>query len=213
MIPTRKRYVKQPFSPGWVIFPPQTHNSNDRKPKWITRISSWRDWTRSGLPAGWKIAWTLFLCHCVTSWGFRNIIFVWYCLLFSALTQLWPTGGVGSRLTVSLKSPAQTPGEKTSGCFYEQHLLSPPSLHPHGLGSAVFGCFCHRCIGQQCTSPAVSIFCLTACSLHVMMLSWSHIKTSQQRSAGLFKNLWSFNRSWKHDSRTGLAPGLTVIAS
>lgn len=96
-----------------------------------------------------------------------------FCLLLLAFLSTHPavTNGGGSRLTVSLKSPALTPGEKTSGCFSEQHLLSPPPLHPQGQGLGLFSCFCHRCIGQRCTPPAVSIFCVTACLLRVMMLS------------------------------------------
>lgn len=86
-----------------------------------------------------------------------------FCLVLPAFLSTHPAvtnrgvGGRGSRLTVSLKAPAQTPGEKRSGCFYEQHLLSPPSLHPRGPGSALFCCFCHGRVGQWCTPPAASI--------------------------------------------------------
>lgn len=82
----------------------------------------------------------------------------------------------GSRKrTVRHKSLVHAPGEKTSGCFHEQHSLnsshlslSPPSLHPQEPWL-----FHHRSIEQWGTQPAArshspAFFCLhpsTGCSL------------------------------------------------
>lgn len=157
------------------------------------------DWFRS--PCWMKNC----LGHCVTSRGFRNIIFVWNCLFFSALTQLWPTVGGKLKANGEPQICGSGPLERKQVAAFMSNTSSPASLYPQGRGLALFCCFCQGCIGQGGTPPAVSIFCLTACSLRV-----SPIKTSQQRSAGMFKNL---SRTWKHDSKTRLAPRLNVIAS
>lgn len=97
---------------------------------------------------GSEIASSSFMCHCLTSWGIWDIRVV----VFSHSPK--PASDGGSRkLTVSHKSRAPAPGEKTSGCFQEQHRLtsSPLSL-------------LHLCIPESCGFFITGLLSSRACS-------------------------------------------------
>lgn len=79
---------------------------------------------------GSEIASSSFMCHCLTSWGIWDIRVV-----FFTLTQTCERRG-SRKLTVSHKSRAPAPGEKTSGCFQEQHRLTSSHLSHSSISAS-----------------------------------------------------------------------------
>lgn len=92
---------------------------------------------------GSEIALSSFMCHCLTSWGIWDIRFL------NTQPNLRATGG-SRKLTVSHKSRAPAPGEKTSGCFHEQHCLTSSHLSHSSISASprAVWLFHHRSVEQ-----------------------------------------------------------------
>lgn len=115
------------------------------------------------------------MCHCLTLWGIWDIFF--FFLFHSGWFSEHSTSceKQGSRkLTVSHNSLVHASGEKTSGCFHEQHCLT--SSHPsHSSISAS-----PRAVAfptQVCWAVAHAACCLLALLLHSPAYFCLHLST------------------------------------